>query len=414
MKKNSDEKTIFDRIRNTNLLGLLLFMWTFFSATYVTYRMLLSDGITFRADYVDHLRMALENEGYSLMNIVFRVFHNSQNYNIYIALFMGMLVAFAGQAIVFVFNTVINIESIDDILFKEKIHDIIYILSYSFIFISAINIPQKSPFYMLSDSEGHYVVAGDTIVSSFMTQPWHNCTYIAMRLFGLLSVGLFARIVFRNEKTNVNYICLFITFLLANAFKPNFILAFAPTAFLICLIEFIKNRKIDFKRHLIIAVAIVISLFPLLYQYKAMYNVDSDSGLEITGRVISGLINSGYFKWEFICTYVYPILVTGVAIAKKKFNSAFAMAWIFDFITLLQRLLLLETGHRMMHANWIWNKPCSALVLFIICTAILIECSLDKDKLDNLKRIAWGILVIHLFNGFMYFGVIYMGLGYAH
>ena len=93
-------------------------------------------------------------------------------------------------------------------------------------------------------------------------------------------------------------------------------------------------------------------------------------------------------------------------------NNILLLSWILEIITFFEMMFLTETGPRAMDGNFSWGIYLSSLILFICCIAELIAIP-KQEKHRWAHSVAWCILLLHLINGFMYFGILIMGGGYG-
>ena len=400
---------------------MILGLWVFCSVSYLTYRMTVSDGVTFFSDYVVHIMTAVDNtsSAYSLMSLLFRILYNITENTIMISLFIGALVCLTGLAIRKALTVILclqdggadqRIECSSSLpcLNDENRKMFLTFLSFGLIFLSELYIPKRAPFYF--QAVPHEII----IVGSLITQPWHNSTYIAMRLFAILSFLSFVQLL-EEDSSRVNpksIVRFFVLLLITNLFKPNFVIAFAPAAFLICLIELIRNHGKGLVKYIWFGVAFLASLAPLFYQYIVLFQSESESGITLSLGRFQGYMETGFFPWLLISNLIFPLIVTVLSFVNHRKNNILLLSWILEIITFFEMMFLTETGPRAMDGNFSWGIYLSSLILFICCIAELIAIP-KQEKHRWAHSVAWCILLLHLINGFMYFGILIMGGGYG-
>lgn len=397
-------------LRKLNIYEVVLFVWTFVASYYVTYKMTVADGtVYYVSDYPAHIQSALSGTGYSLMEVIMKYLFMLTSDTKLIVFFISSLIALTGFAIRNLLELCLSKDT-----YRDVKSEIIITIAYSFIFLSSIYLPNRSPFYILRDGYNVPISLENTHVISFMTQPWHNSTYMAMRLFGIMAIIYWIKIW--NSDSNIkNYVGLFLSLTFANLFKPNFIIAFAPTVFVYAILDLLINKKLNaIKKYLALAVLFIVSMLPLLFQYKVLYSSDDSSGISFTLKKVSELFKAGYLGWELLGTFTFPLIVAVIVLVNRKQDWILGLAWIFELITLIQSLFMVETGTRLIHGNFTWNLYLASLALYTVCTAKLIDICDDSLKLKWVYKIAWGILFIHIVNSFMYFGLIFIGVGYDY
>ena len=401
---------------------MILGFWVFCSVSYLTYRMTVSDGVTFGSDYLAHILAAMgalpECATYSFMSICMKLLYSITGNTILISLFIGALVCLTGWSIRKALVVILRLQDktdncIDSMSSSLYLNDENYklflgFLSFGLIFLSAFYIPQRAPFYL------RFVQPNVEFLGSLITQPWHNSTYIAMRLFAILSFLSFVQLL-EEDSSRVNpksIVRFFVLLLITNLFKPNFVIAFAPAAFLICLIELIRNHGKGLVKYIWFGVAFLASLAPLFYQYIVLFQSESESGITLSLGRFQGYMETGFFPWLLISNLIFPLIVTVLSFVNHRKNNILLLSWILEIITFFEMMFLTETGPRAMDGNFSWGIYLSSLILFICCIAELIAIP-KQEKHRWAHSVAWCILLLHLINGFMYFGILIMGGGYG-
>ncbi|MCI7726729.1 MAG: hypothetical protein MSH58_06270 [Clostridiales bacterium] len=402
---------------------VILGLWVFCSVSYLTYRMTVSDGVTFGSDYVAHILAAIgassECATYSLMSICMKLLYSITGNTIMISLFMGALVCLTGLAIRRALTVILclqdggadqRIECSSSLpcLNDENRKMFLTFLSFSLLFLSALYIPERAPFYL------RFVQPDVEFLGSLITQPWHNSTYIAMRLFAILSFLSFVQLL-EEDSSRVNpksIVRFFVLLLITNLFKPNFVIAFAPAAFLICLIELIHNHGKGLVKYIWFGVAFLASLAPILYQYVVLFSSNAESSIIFSLSRFWVYVETGFFPWLLISNLIFPLIVTVLSFVNHRKNNILLLSWILEIITFFEMMFLTETGPRAMHGNFTWGMYLSSLILFICCIAELIAIP-KQEKHRWAHSVAWCILLLHLINGFMYFGIWIMGGGFG-
>lgn len=398
--------------------SMVLGLWVFCSVFYLTYKMTVSDDVLFFADYRVHILEAIgayPGVGiYSLMSVCLKLLYNITGNTLMISLFISVLVCLTGLAIRKALTVILclqdgadhRIESTSSLpyLNDENYKMFLTFLSFSLLFLSALYIPKRAPFYILDGMHDF------GYRSALITQPWHNSTYMAMRLFAILSFLSFVQLM-QEDSSRVNpksLIRFFVLLLITNLFKPNFVIAFAPTAFLICLIELIRNHGKGLVKYIWFGVAFLASLAPLFFQYVVLFQSDSKSGITLSLSIFQGYMETGFFPWLLISNLLFPLLVTVLSLVNHRKNNILFFGWILEIITFLEAMFLMETGPRALDGNFTWGIMLSSLILFICCIAELIAIP-KQEKYRWAHSAAWSVLLLHLINGFMFFGILIVG-----
>lgn len=124
-----------------------------------------------------------------------------------------------------------------------------------------------------------------------VSQPWHNITYIGMRLFAVLTIGCFIDL-YKNYMSKIlwkNY-CFVLFFLLISAcVKPNFFISFSAALLVALIVDFIKHEKTieNLRKYFIIGSVVFPSCAVLFIQSRVLYPSGfaggnaTDSGIQL-------------------------------------------------------------------------------------------------------------------------------------
>lgn len=414
-------KCFQQKLENMDWLNIVLGLWTFCAVSYMTVRMMTTSGDSYKSDYIVHIRMGIQGELYSLMGHIIKILYilTGEHLEIFYILFasvIGMLVVMTAVNIRYAMQLLIMTEN--DSLWDKNItimyRELITLFSYGLVFLGTIEIPFKTSFYIMGDTQtGELIRIGDTLLGTLITQPWHNSTYIGMRCFAILSFTVWIKIWKGQREAKLkDYLKLLLFLLITNSFKPNFIIAFAPALFFFYLIMLLY-KKTSLFLGVEMGVVLLLSMGVLIYQYTVLYPTGGSSGMTITLGRIWAYLQNGYLIYLVLASYLFPIIVTIISYISRRKNEILFFSWVFTIVTFAENMLLTETGGRMLNGNFSWNMMLSSLVLFIVCAVELAV--LYKEEKDKrwILWIAVGILILQLINGFMYFGAVYVGIPYA-
>lgn len=415
-------KCLQQKLENMDWLSIVLGLWTFCAVSYMTIQMIITSGDSYTSDYVVHINAGIIGESYSLMGHIIRILYilTGEHLRIFYILFacvIGMLVVMTAGNIRYAMQLLIKTENniLCDKYYGYNNREVITLFSYGFVFLGTIKIPLKTSFYIMGNPQtGELIRIGDTLLGTLITQPWHNATYIGMRCFAILSFAIWVKIWKKNQRETKpkDYLKLFFLLLITNSFKPNFIIAFVPALFIFYLIMLLR-KKTSIISGVEIGVVLLLSMGILVYQYTMCYPSDESSGVTITLGRIWAYLQNGYLIWLVLASYLFPVIVTLISYISRRKNEILFFSWLFTIITFAEKMLLTETGDRMLHDNFSWNMMLSSLVLFIVCIVeLMVLYKQEKDK-RWILWIAVGILILQLINGFMYFGAIFVGNWYA-
>lgn len=388
-----------DRIKTTTKY---IFFLSIFALFYIYMKDLFLQFVkgTYASDFPQHIETATNgNAGYSLMHRLIKLCYMFDNPIVVLSNLMSILVIITGIGI-FIYIKSIHIQDLGI--------EVIIIISVSLIFTSNIFIPGVFPH--LYD---HY-----TIVS----QPWHNSTYILMRMCGVFVILLYFKISEYIKNGNpipngLNF-CFLILLTLCNYSKPNFFLAFAPLAFFSVLYYFIKEKGKNIRPVLQFGLAVICSMPILIYQVNIVYDESEQSKIDISGEnffdYFIGNQEGNIFIYEFVNLF-FPLFMLGIMVflkyVKKQNDIDFfriIQAFILFVISHMQQLLMIDDGPRRDAGNYAWGIYCFGLILFMVCITEWIKIyknGVQKSKL--IYMIGNIIYMIHIVCGIAYFVILH-------
>lgn len=342
-----------------------------------------SGGGQFSSDLGSHVTSALNGTGYSLMATIFRVFYKISPTGLSLTFSMALITALTALAALWCMQVVLRQMGV-------KKYGVLYIFAgVSALFMSSIYVPQYYPWYY---------------DNSFGTQPWHNSTFLLMRLVGTLAVALYLKM----EKTYLkkiewkDAIAFIILLTLVNYAKPNFIIAFAPMMLIYLIADFIKGRGKGTVQMIKFGMCVIASLWVLLIQQKMLYPGDDDSGIGFTLDYIKEFFSHKLTLVCLVCGLAFPLFVSLLVLIKKIRFGALGKMWIMFAVSMAQRLFVIETGPRREHGNFCWGSRVCAYYLFIVSFATLV--GMYKNKKIGKLTFALGIAIflLHIASGLFY------------
>ena len=350
------------------------------------------------SDYANHISAAINNEGYSLMHLIFKCAHHIYDNPIFYAFIMSMITV-ATVVVLFVFLKK---------LFKSDkfaVSDyIILAISISSLFVASIYIPKYYNYLYVS--------------STLITQPWHNSTYVLMRLFGFATLILYYYLIDNYyKKGNKHFFIIFTVLLtLVNYSKPNFFLAFAPSMLILLIYDLIKSRGKKLKSIIDFGMCVVISMPVLFYQTSKVYDSGEKSSIIISAEKFINAIRNERYLLSLFSNLLFPILVLLVILfisRKSKLNvKKYIQSWLMFLFSYLQYMFMAETGPRAQHGNYSWGIYFFTLNLYLISLYELIK--LKKEQMIN-SILFYFIIFIYILNvvfGIYYFYLLLIGDSY--
>lgn len=253
----------------------------------------------------------------------------------------------------------------------------------------------------------------------FPPNVWHNSTTIFTMPFALL---LFIMAIQHLRNFKWEYLA-WMTFLaLLNAIaKPSYLFVFIPVFAIFSLYSFGLSKKFWMS-----LIPILISMILIAIQYYTIYQTDGihQSDLPQDDGVA---IRPFYFYKEKILLTLHPalqfiIFVTGslifpfvyifknLSVFKKSLWLQFAT--ISSVLGIIIASLIIETGERTTHGNFLWQAIMANFILFFVCLFELIK-QLEKNQF-NFKKYKLEIICfsIHFVMGIFYFAKMFLSLSY--
>lgn len=228
---------------------------------------------------------------------------------------------------------------------------------------------------------------------------WHNPTFLMMKPFALLSFYSFC--MFVKWRKNKDLICFMIGCMLSVLAKPSFTIVFLPVAGFVTLVIWSKEWKNNFRFALKLLLAVLPTLIILIMQY--LITLESDSGIVIR---LGGFQNLGYFSIALatLSALFYPLAFYILNRNKIIYKFELLMSYLIYFFAWVQYFMLDEAQYN--HGNFAWGYFMALFVLYFITTLNLIRIE-DKKNI-----IIYGILMIQILAGLIYFVNIFMMKGY--
>ena len=157
--------------------------------------------------------------------------------------------------------------------------------------------------------------------------------------------------------------------LAATAFKPNFIVGFAPAILVVMIVDFIRVRGKHFLNFLIMGTTVLPGFFLTLYQSAALYQTEtSDSQLKI-GFLTAMKAVVKHPAVPLFLSFVYPLVILAFAFRDLKTDKLYRFVWLHMAINLVMTLFLYESGRRLIHGNYFWGSYFAIGVVFILSVA---------------------------------------------
>ncbi len=353
--------------------------------------------LIFTKNYSDiyiHVKTVIDYnmKGYSLMTVLIKSLYSLTQSKDSIAVMLAVAVVLTVFAVNYLMYVLFKLYG------KEK-----WFSFWRFLPISATTVFISS-IYVVKYYEHYYC---DFVTS---TQPWHNTTYILMRLFAVMAVAMYFLIESTYlKKINFGYAVVFtVSLLFANSVKPNFIISFAPIMLLFMIIDFIKQKGKCLKNSIAFGICVLISLTVLFYQYKILYTADDDSQIIFSLDLLRQFFKTSLLA--LLCDLAFPLFSTFLLLFKdrsKSEKSILTKVWLMYILSFFTFLVLKETGMRENDGNFAWGMYFFSFLLNIVCLTQWIS-NYKNSKSEERFVYLIGILAYSasVVSGFSYFVIL--------
>lgn len=351
-----------------------------------------AEPYVYRSDIRLHIKYALAGEGYSLMALALRwlvgLFGNSPAWPI--AIFEAFLVAGAYYPMMGICRKIVQNEWVA------------CAIAGGLFFWSSICIPFVSPFFYQN---------------GIVTQPWHNSTYLGMRLFAAVVMYWLFDVLprYAEHLTFGEWIKLALSLTLATLMKPNFLMAFSPALLLTlavqtCMDKFAVRRVMGALK----LGAVVFPALAVLYvQGRIVYDANASEG---ASGIAFLFFPSPFFAvgfWQVFLKLFRGLALAMLVLAVHFWKNASALTagekflYVQEVMGLFFAWFFVETGPRAMHGNFGWGSLVTAYLLYGVVLARLGKDILDwrRGKTGRMVYCMVGIMLAlgHLMSGILYF-----------
>lgn len=395
-------KSLQQQAPRTNLIRFFILLVLYSLLIFLFFNQASTIDNTYRSDLPTHIQLGLNGEGYSLAIALVAFLYKVTNSAFIVALFESTLVVM----------TFLLAEKYLRNTFTLSAKYTIFI-SFGLLFLCSILLPFL-PF------QTYYV-------GSFITQPWHNITYLGMRM---LSIPVFFNTLevidrYQQQFSLKNWLSISLPLLICTAVKPNFLVCYSFTLLLILIIDFVKaiiNKTITlnlFLKYVYLGTVVFPSLAILLFQSTMLFGAQNAAPSGITLTFGSSYLFSHGKKFVFIHLLrdlLLPVLFF-VCLGKQFCKKDFFVFLLFA-IGILQYVFLQETGFRELHGNFTWGCLLCGYLAYLYFIPRVIPFILDipwhKKTLRNkvLCVSCAGLMCGHLYAGLTYFSIVLSGSAY--
>ena len=255
---------------------------------------------------------------------------------------------------------------------------------------------------------GPWIFPGQTAmyIGAYNGNVLHNMTVLFSRSFIPFDLLLFFRLWdARRERLELRTLLAFaLCLLVTTLFKPNYLGAFAPLAFVLLVIDFIRTRGRGFKNEFLIGLAVVPSLAALVWSASVLYAADfagTSSGIALRVMSLSVFLGMLVMYFRGLLLPIWSFALQGPRESEQREHMQIFTA--LCGVAIAEALFLTETGWRAAHGNYDWGALALYPSLFSIAIALLFRMLKDsdwKERGDRIKAIVGLVLLLgHLIIG---------------
>lgn len=232
---------------------------------------------------------------------------------------------------------------------------------------------------------------------------WHNPTYILVRTIGLIVFFSYTDILSNRGATLKQYIMTSVLLTVSAFCKPNFYQSFLPGLVVVCIVYFlIQRNKKTFLECLKIAGTCVPLVIIALMQYTFAL---PESG---EGRIgVKFLYVWKHFtdNWELslIVSLIFPVFVYSVMAFKRQWNIQMVLS-VSMLVSAVAQYMFFYVAAGPFAGDFSWGIGLAIFFLFVTAAERLAETNITSGKFSRFINIGgWGIFLLHLFFGIIYF-----------
>lgn len=315
------------------------------------------------SDMVAHVHSAITGRGYSLNSLFLKISYKvAAEYGC--ALYLSIVTVCTMTAAGILFKQLLRIHKVQtQMSFSRAV-----LIAGMACFMGGIYVPNVYPVFYLERA-----FTGPGSANSICMQPWHNATYLLMRLFGTISILLFVKL--RNKyKTNDISISEWLQFslilILTNAAKPNFAIAFGPAMLSVLIYDFVKTKGKAVLKIIKFGSCFLVSIPILFAQKESLFPQEEQSverGIIFTTELFKKMLNSGRLLPVLVTGLFYFSIVTIECVIRHELKWTIVFGWILLLIALLESIFISEVGVRELAWNFGWGLPFAAYIMAVFC-----------------------------------------------
>ena len=258
---------------------------------------------------------------------------------------------------------------------------------------------------------------------SLVAQPWHNITYLAMRLFAVPALYFFMemyRICQEEKRISLKHWVLACGFLsLSTNINPGFFMVFSVTLLIFLLKDLLEKRS-SLKDIILMGSAAVPSFILICVQYALLKM--QDSGYHINVGISALFLQDGAraFVMRFVTGLFLPVLV--LWFNRKRLTRSVIFVYAAYAVSIIEAVFLTESGERLYLGGFMWGMYAFAFLLYMLILPLMAEnvCEYIRgrgwqksDIRQNAYIVIVCVLVIaHAVSGMQYYHILLRGIDF--
>ena len=255
---------------------------------------------------------------------------------------------------------------------------------------------------------GPWILPGQTqmYLGVYNGNLFHNMTLLFSRSFVPLALLFFCRLwdARRGGLSPWDAAGLTLSLLLATAFKPSFLAAFAPVVFCLLLADFAQTRARGFGREFLIGACFLPALGVMLWASSVLYAEDfagESSSMALKSWTLAAFLGALVMYLRGLLLPLYTFGLQGRR--ETALRGRFGILWLTNLAAIAEALLLTETGFRENDGNFDWGALALYPVTMGLSIALLWRMFRAEDRRTSRGRLrlACGVVLLlgHLLTG---------------
>ena len=245
-------------------------------------------------------------------------------------------------------------------------------------------------------------------LSRFVPTVWHNSTTILLFPFAILLFYKQLKLLNSAYKPSLNDILQINLLVILNIIiKPSFVFTYVPATFF--FLVFNKDAWVNVKSLIVKLTPLVSAALIVLLQYYFFYTLQqgsfykqkSEIALSFPFELLMNYVPVWYIPFTFIFSFAFVIYAVW---AYKDILSytAFKYALVLTLVGIVISALLIETGPRYNHGNFLWQNVICTFLLFLSTVAYLAPKILIKNTWTRPDKILCVLFFLHALSGIAY------------